>query len=114
MSGPPPAPEPLLVLQLHVMDGRERSIDQRQLLLILEEGTPMDLGSMNAYRLSKPGARVVEQNLTARVPAMQFRALARATSVRVQLGADSFSLTHEQINDVRSLYAGAVCGGKLK
>lgn len=114
LSGPPPAAEPVLLLQLHVVDTAERSIDQRQLVLTLGDSTRIDLGSMGAYRLSMPGAKKVEQDLLARIPAMQFRALARAEEVTVALGNAMFNLSTEHLDALRALYAVAVCGGQSK
>lgn len=112
LSGPPPVPEPVLLLQLHVVDTLERPIDQRQLILTFEDSTWVDFGSMGAYRLSAPGAHKVEENLTTRLPAMEFRRVTRATTVRVQLGDATFLLTKQQLDGLRALYATAICGGR--
>ena len=52
LPAPPPAANPYLLLQLHVVDTIERPIDQRQLLLALADSTVIDVGSMHAHRLS--------------------------------------------------------------
>lgn len=112
LSAPPPVPEPMLLLQLHVVDTLERPIDQRQLILTFEDSSRVDFGSMGAFRLSDSGAHKIEQNLTARLPAMEFRRVTRATSVRVQLGDATFALTRQQMDGLRALYAAAICGGR--
>lgn len=95
-----------------MVDTLERPIHQRQLLLLLEDSTRIDLGSMNAFRLSESGAKKVEQNLTARVPAMHFRSMTRAMSVKIELGDTRFTLTRQQMDGLRALYAATVCGGQ--
>jgi hypothetical protein len=67
---------------------------------------------MNAFRLSKPGAKRVEQNLTARVAPMQFRAIVRAGVVQARLGDVEFRLSNDQLDDMRALYSVALCGGQ--
>lgn len=112
LPAPPPAADPHLLLRLHVVDTIERPIDQRQLVLALADSTVLDFGSMHAYRLSKPGARKVEQDLTSRIPAMPFRRIARAEGVTINLGDVNFALSREQMDGLRALYAVAACGGK--
>ncbi len=112
LSEPPPLAEPVLLLQLHVIDTLERPIDQRQLILVFEDSSFVDFGSMGAFRLHDSRDHKVEQNLTTRLPAMEFRRITRSTRVEVHLGDATFALTRQQLDGLRALYAAAICGGQ--
>lgn len=101
-----------LVIQLdaHIVEPTERAIDQRQLVLMLDDSIRVDLGSMslNPQRLSNvPG---VTENMSVILPMAQFYALARATRVRGTIGSTRFELTRDHHRDLRTLYIAAVCG----
>jgi hypothetical protein len=109
-EGALPIAGPHLVFQLHVVDSLERPIEQRQLGLELDDGPPIELGSMRVVLLSQAGAKKVEQNLTSDLTPQQFRSLVASTTGRVHLGDTEFSLSGAQLDGLRSLYTVAVCG----
>jgi hypothetical protein len=109
-SGQVPEPSPVLTLQLHVIDTLERPIDQRQLLMLLDDSIRVDVGSMRAYRLGKPDGRKVEQNLTADIPSHPFTLLTYARRATLLLGSTELELTPPQLDALRALYVAAVCG----
>jgi hypothetical protein len=107
-----PEPSPVLTLQIHVIDTIERPIDQRQLVLMLDDSVRMEFGSMRVYLLSKPNAQKVEQNLTADIPAHPFELLTYARRASILLGDTEIELTPTHLDGLRALYVAAVCGAK--
>jgi len=107
-----PEPSPVLTLQIHVVDTIERPIDQRQLVLMLDDSVRMEFGSMRVYLLSKPNAKKVEQNLTADIPSHPFELLTYARRASILLGNTELELTPTHLDGLRALYVAAVCGAK--
>jgi hypothetical protein len=103
-------PSPVLTLQLHVIDTLERPIDQRQLLVLLDDSVRVDVGTMRAYRLGKPNGKRVEQNLTADIPSHPFTLLTYARRVTLLLGDTELELAPPHLDALRALYVAAVCG----
>ena len=109
-EGHDPSTGLVVQLDLKIVEPAERAIDQRQLVLVLDDSTRVNVGSMslNAQRIaSVPG---VTQNMSVVLPMSQFYALARATRVRGTIGTTSFELTADQHRNLRTLYIATVCG----
>jgi hypothetical protein len=97
-------------LDLRIVEPTERTIDQRQLLLVLDDSTRVDLGSMSNHPqriFQVPG---VTQNMSVILPMAQLYALARATRVRGTIGSTRFDFTRDQHRNFRTLYIALVCG----
>jgi hypothetical protein len=56
-SGRMSEPSPVLTIQVHVVDTTERSIDLRQLVLMLDDSVRMEFGSRRVFLLSKPNSK---------------------------------------------------------
>jgi hypothetical protein len=106
-----PEPSPVLTIQVHVVDTTERSIDQRQLVLMLDDSVRMEFGSMRVFLLSKPNSKKVVQNLTADIPSHPFELLTYARRAIILLGDTEVKLSRSHLDGLRALYVAAVCGG---
>jgi len=108
--GQVPDPAPTLTLQLHLVDTVERPIDQRQLVILMDDSVRMEFGSMRIFRRSKPGDRKVDQSLTADIPSHPFNLLAYSHQAAFLLGDTEIKLTPRHLEALRALYVAAVCG----
>jgi len=109
-NGREPSTGLVVQLDLKMVEPTERTIDQRQLVLVLDDSTRVDLGTMsnNPQMISQvPG---VTQNMSVILPMAQLYALARATRVRGTIGSTRFDLTRDQHRNLRTLYIALVCG----
>jgi len=104
-----PDPAPTLTLQLHVVDTLERPIDQRQLVMLVDDSVRMEFGSMRTYRRNKPGSRTVDQSLTADIPSHPFTLLAYAHRAALLVGDTEVDLTPRHLEALLALYVAAVC-----
>ena len=95
-----PEPSPVLTIQVHVVDTTERSIDQRQLVLMLDDSVRMEFGSMRVFLLSKPN-----------IPSHPFELLTYARRATILLGDTEVKLSQSHLDGLRTLYVAAVCGG---
>ena len=105
-------PSATLVAQLNmkIVEPTERTLDQRQLVLFLDDSLRVVLGSMSMNPQRIPSVPGVTQNLYIVVPTARFYALARADKVRGTIGSTPFELTQDQHRDLRTLYIATVCG----
>jgi len=105
-------PSSTLVAQLNlkIVEPTERAIDQRQLVLALDDSIRVDLGSMNMNPQRIPSVPGVTQNLSIILPTAQLYAVARADKVRGTIGSTSFEFTKDQHRDFRTLFVATVCG----
>ena len=96
--------------ELKVFDPTARSIEQRQLGLILNDSDTVRVGSMQSQVQHWPGSSEVAQNLAAILPANAFHRLSRSTSAEVDLSGTRYLIPPEVLRDFRALYVGVLCG----
>ena len=109
-EGRKPSTGLVVQLNLKIVEPTERTIDQRQLLLVLDDSTSVDLGSMSINSQRLPSVPGVTQNMYIILPMAQLYALARANGVRGTIGSSTFALTKDQHSNLRTLYVATVCG----
>lgn len=109
-DGREPTTTMVVQLDLRIMEPEERAIDQRQLLLVLDDSIRVDLGSMSMNPQRFPNVQGVWQNMSVVLPIARLYALARANEVRGTIGSTGFTLTRDQHRNLRTLYVATVCG----
>jgi hypothetical protein len=101
---------PVVQLDIKLVEPEERSIDQRQLLLVLNDSTRLDLGSMSTNPQRLPSVPGVTQNMSIVLSMTHALLLTRANRVTGTIGTTSFALTKDQHRNFQTLYIALVCG----
>jgi hypothetical protein len=84
-------------VQVHVVT-TDRSIDQRQLVLMLDDSIRMELGRMRVVLLSTPNSKKVVQNLTADIRSHPFELLTNARRATILLGDPKVKLSRSHLD----------------
>jgi hypothetical protein len=85
------------------------TIEQRQLMLTVDDSLVMDLGSMTAHEQHYPGSRDVHENLSIMAPTHRLTQVSRARRVTGRLGDMEFTISEGALKNLKALLVAGLC-----